>query len=525
MNVLLINLARMGDLVQITSVSQGLKEELGARVTLLAPSRYAEFAQRLAGVDEVFSIDDTNLSQNSAFESSAIYADPLLRQCVATLNSRSFNLVINLTHDELSTALAVAVGARTIRGRFGQPGYIQVRGDAFRYFYAILEHREMNGINLCDIYRIGAGIKTGHRPVSMTLLPEDLVAVRRRIGATARPTILLHPGANHPHRRWPAESYGKLASLLRSEGAEVLVLAGPGENELASAVERASQGTARVIPGAVPAELLPALMSQADLVITNDTGPLHIAAAVGTPTLSLFLAMARPQDTGPYAPGQLIFETLENCHPCPEHHTCDSVVCGQSIPVEAVFAAARVRLNGAMPTSMDFQAYGGRYRVMVTQWDANGMLALHEIHQSAPKPEGIDSSETWTPFWLALFDGQLPTQDQLRLIQGMMGIDDQRALLAVATLCEGILARLNGEDLRDGNGNLLSVSILEDIALQEENRSNSVKPILLPFRLEREALYARGVDVVRREAKSRFTRWIRALTALSPDAVREEVAA
>jgi len=525
MNVLLINLARIGDLVQVSPVSQGLMDELGARVTLLAPEKYAEFARRLSGVDEVIGVDDSDLNREGIVLSSLIHSDPKLSQAIADLRAHSFDLAINLTHDELSTALASAIGAKAVRGRFGQPGHIQVRGDAFRYFYTVLEHRMMNGINLCDIYRIGAGIANGRRPVSMAPVPEDRRAIRDRIGETSRPVILLHPGANHPHRRWPVSKYGALAKMLHAEGAEVLVLAGPAERDLAGAVVRLSNGSARAMDKPVPVELLPALFAEVNLVVTNDTGPLHIAASVGTPTISLFLAMARPQDTGPCSPEHLILETLESCHPCPEHSACDSPVCGDSIPVEVVFAAVRARLRDSLPAESVFKPFGGRFRALVTRWGANGMIELEEIYRSVPIPDGFDVGSAWKPVWLSLFAGDSPSGEVLKQLRGTFSISEQRSMLAVVTLCRGILARLNGEPLQDEQGNPLSVAVLEDFALQEEQRSQSAKTLLLPFRLEREALYARGIDAVRNEAESRFSRWIGTLAALSPDAVREEVAA
>lgn len=105
---------------------------------------------------------------------------------------------------------------------------------------------------------------------------------------------VLNPGANNPAKRWPAERFGALAAWLASERAlRVLVNAAPNEREVAEAVLAA----ARAVGGPEPVSLaehgqtlgaLKAILARARLLVTNDTGPRHLAAAVGTPTVALF---------------------------------------------------------------------------------------------------------------------------------------------------------------------------------------------------------------------------------------------
>ncbi len=102
---------------------------------------------------------------------------------------------------------------------------------------------------------------------------------------------ILNPGANNPAKRWPAERFGELAdSLADHHDLRVLINTGPGEEEVAEAVARACSKACPVVLAGHGQTLasLKAILARARLLVTNDTGPRHLAAAFGTPTVALF---------------------------------------------------------------------------------------------------------------------------------------------------------------------------------------------------------------------------------------------
>jgi heptosyltransferase III len=102
--------------------------------------------------------------------------------------------------------------------------------------------------------------------------------------------VVLNPGARKPSHRWPAQNYGELARRLQeSHGVRTLVLWGPGEEELARQVEQASGGAATLAPPTNLA-LLAAVFRRSALVVTNDTGPMHLAVATGAPVVAVLMA-------------------------------------------------------------------------------------------------------------------------------------------------------------------------------------------------------------------------------------------
>jgi len=133
-------------------------------------------------------------------------------------------------------------------------------------------------------------------PVRCPLLPRDPEA-ERKASALATPFVLLIPGAGWGAKRWPSERYAELATRLRDAGYGVVVNAGPGEDSLAGEVARLSGGAPTVLRSSI-AELI-ALTRRAELVIGGDTGPLHLASALGKPVVGIF-GPTDPARNGPF---------------------------------------------------------------------------------------------------------------------------------------------------------------------------------------------------------------------------------
>ena len=136
------------------------------------------------------------------------------------------------------------------------------------------------------------------------------VAALRRQGHTK--FALVNPGAAWPNKRWPAERFGAIAKIVRDEhGLTPVVLWGPGERALAESVAAASTGAAIVAPETQLPDLV-ALSRASSFMISGDTGPLHIAAATGTPIVSLF-GPTDPARNGPWAPSDRIVSRYGTC--------------------------------------------------------------------------------------------------------------------------------------------------------------------------------------------------------------------
>ena len=124
--------------------------------------------------------------------------------------------------------------------------------------------------------------------------------------------VLLNGGAAWPNKRWPAERLGRIARWLRERhGLASVALWGPGEQALAAEVVRASGGAAVAAPQTDLRDLV-ALARAARLMVSGDTGPTHIAGAVGTPTVALF-GPTNPARNGPWGVGDLEISRYSRC--------------------------------------------------------------------------------------------------------------------------------------------------------------------------------------------------------------------
>ena len=146
----------------------------------------------------------------------------------------------------------------------------------------------------CEL--IGTAIGETLRPAKV-LLPVDEEAERWCDGLGEKRSVLLAPSAGWGSKVWPAEWYGAVAEELGRAGYRVLVNAVSTEDETAAAVVGASGGYAEAVPCSV-SEMI-ALVRRTELVVAGDSGPLHLAAALGRPVVSLY-GPTDPARTGPY---------------------------------------------------------------------------------------------------------------------------------------------------------------------------------------------------------------------------------
>jgi lipopolysaccharide heptosyltransferase II len=143
----------------------------------------------------------------------------------------------------------------------------------------------------------------------------------------ARPLVLLCPGSvNSRAKRWPAERFAELADQFSAAAINVALIGSPGETDVSEKVRDLAQAKPLVLTGQTSVAEATALISIADILITNDTGPAHIGPAVGTPTLVIF-GPTNPVTTRPFGPAGVVVREPPDCAPCmlrdcPIDHRC-----------------------------------------------------------------------------------------------------------------------------------------------------------------------------------------------------------
>jgi ADP-heptose:LPS heptosyltransferase len=138
-------------------------------------------------------------------------------------------------------------------------------------------------------------------PPDLAWIWKNLPAERPVPGAVKpRPYVMFVPGgsAHRPEKRWPVEKYGELARILYSKGFDIVVIGGVQETPLAHAIQR-EVPRARDLTGRTDFARIAVLGAKAALAVGNDTGPLHLAAAAGAPTVVLFSSASDPALSAP----------------------------------------------------------------------------------------------------------------------------------------------------------------------------------------------------------------------------------
>jgi heptosyltransferase I len=183
--------------------------------------------------------------------------------------------------------------------------------------------------------------------------PAIAAAVRQKWPVGNSRWLVLQPGARWPNKRWPAEAYASLARRFAESEPDVRVaiLGGIEDRQLGAVIARASPQRCLDLTGQVSLPEMVEWLRLSTLVVTNDTGPMHVAAALDKPLIALF-GPTEPRRTGPYGQLANALQLDLPCVPClkPRCHHCRPLECLRALSPEAVFTEASKRLaNPAQP--------------------------------------------------------------------------------------------------------------------------------------------------------------------------------
>jgi lipopolysaccharide heptosyltransferase I len=147
------------------------------------------------------------------------------------------------------------------------------------------------------------------------------------------------PGARWRTKRWPAKKFGKLLSLLPID---TVIVGSKSDLSIANDIISESERKPASLVGKTNLHELIEVMKGARFVVSNDSGPMHIAAALNIPVFAIF-GPTDPLRTGPYGRNHTVIRTEISCAPC-FRKTCDNVRCMQELPAEQVYEAIRLRV-------------------------------------------------------------------------------------------------------------------------------------------------------------------------------------
>ena len=168
--------------------------------------------------------------------------------------------------------------------------------------------------------------------------------------------VLVNPGGNWFTKRWAPERFGVLVQRLVDDGHPVALTWGPGEEDIARRIQEVGDREILMISTTLP-ELV-ALSERARLFVGGDTGPMHFAAALGTPIVSIF-GPTNSDRNGPFLREDIVVERRLDCRPCYERDACplEHLKCLVDITVDQVYEACTKRLAFETPRTVDTGAH------------------------------------------------------------------------------------------------------------------------------------------------------------------------
>ncbi len=345
-SILMVKFWGLGNIVLLLPVIRLLRgRHPHARLVFVTLRRNRELVDACPHLDERIYVDDRN----------AFALLWTLARAVVRAGRARPDLAIDFEQFARSSAiLAVLARAKQIVG-LATPG----QGRAVLYHKRVrYDDRQHMGQTYLDLARAAGVAERLYRPEPLPVAAAHREEARaflagRWSGPDDGPLVLMHPGSgdNFQGRRWPSESFARLADrLVRTEHAVVVFSGGPGEAALTAEILGRMEAPSRAVDGAGKLSILglAALIERCALIVANDTAPVHVASSLGVPVFA-FYGPNTPRLYGPLSSGSHAFFRALPCSPCLTNmnyktSSCRMPVCIRDIGVDEVADRVTSRL-------------------------------------------------------------------------------------------------------------------------------------------------------------------------------------
>lgn len=325
--VLIVRYSALGDVVLATAVLEPLlARHPGARIEWVTDAAYAPLLEGLPELAAVHRLDRRGIG-------------PALEMGKALAGR--FDVALDLQNKVKSALVTRAAAPRRLAFRRRTPGRAAL---AALGWDPPLERAHATELYARSLAPLGV-TRPGRLRVSLS--PSAVGRAAEALARAGAPAVALAPGARWATKRWAAERFAAVAEALAAEGASVVLAGGPADAEALAAFRAACRAPVAADLSALPLDAFAAALAHVRLLVACDSGPVHLASAVGTPALALFGPTA-PARWGPPPPGRAL-QLRVPCAPCSNHGaaTCPEGHhrCMRDLDAERVLAAAREMLG------------------------------------------------------------------------------------------------------------------------------------------------------------------------------------
>jgi ADP-heptose:LPS heptosyltransferase len=336
----------MGDLIQTTPLIQGLNDKYpDAKITLMVSSDFKDVVSLIPGVDNsiVFNLRQFK-EKNGWADESWIKIYRYIESELNSIRDNGYDLLVNLSHSRFSALMVHYLKVENVIGFHCSPDGDRLTGHPWmQYFGTEPFNRNFNEFNLVEIFSRSADIDMAGREIQVLENSSDLCideGILSKLSKSGNDLIIgFQIGSSLENRRWSTESFAKLADLLVEKlNARILLFGVTSESKSAADMIKITRNKDCVtdLTGKTNIKQLTGLLKGCDYLVTNDTGTMHLAAALNTKIIGLFFAHAHPYETAPYSPGHLIFQARISCAPCSYGVHCSNIVCVEKVLPEHI---------------------------------------------------------------------------------------------------------------------------------------------------------------------------------------------
>ncbi len=333
-NILVVKMSAIGDVIHALPVAYALKQSFPqAKITWVVEKAALDLVSDNSYIDEVI------IFEKQKFRSLRGLIDHL-PSFSRMLKSRQFDLCLDLQGLMKSAAIALLSGAPV---RLGYCNMRELSGIISKPVCGGQAQQHIVERYLDVVRGLGCAV---HQVVFPINTQQQETTVREIAGQAGldidRPYLVLVPGANWLNKRWPTQRYAQLADKLYSRGIIPVIVGASADYELAEQIKRHSKVAPVDLTAKTSLKQLAFLLKQARAVVAGDTGPMHLAAAVGTPVVALF-GPTDPRRNGPYGRNNIVITAGVDCLGCWQR-TCDKP-CLATIHADTVDQALQKLLN------------------------------------------------------------------------------------------------------------------------------------------------------------------------------------
>lgn len=308
----------MGDCLLLTSPIHVLKEQFpGFHISILVESRFADCFNGNSDVDEILSAEHKYSMARRLF-------------------ARRFDAIVNL-HGGPTSLLYSYLSWGT---RIGMEHYWGAR-----LYYGFLPAPEPHAHTVESTTAVirWLGVRCEQPPpLQYAPHPDEAAGINNIL--KGRSYVVIHPGSIMKTKRWHTDKFSEVARGLLSRGFTVIVTAGPGEESFASNIAKKVDGTVILLGLSIPE--LAELIRGARLYVGNDSGPMHLAAAVGTPVVAVW-GSSDSRRWRPWGANHRVVQNPFECNPCPGYRclVAKSPLCIESVTADQVNEAIDALLS------------------------------------------------------------------------------------------------------------------------------------------------------------------------------------